>query len=358
MTLQANYIKHKLNFKFEAGTSRGVLTHKNIWYIRLWDSANSSLIGIGECAPLKGLSPDDRPDFEKKLQIVCATIVEVSITDFSIPQLINFFDLNEYPSIVFGLETAILDLKNGGKREIISSKFYSNSKPIPINGLVWMGDESFMKNQLEEKLAQGYSCIKLKIGAIDFAKELKLIESIRKNYSTEQITIRLDANGGFSFNEAKEKLQLLSNFEIHSIEQPIKAGQWQEMTELCASSPIPIALDEELIGIKSKEEKVRLLSHIKPQFIILKPTLVGGLAMSKEWIDIADSPSIGWWITSALESNIGLNAISQLASSLNVTMPQGLGTGQLYHNNIDSPLTIDKGYLYYDQHKEWDLRIF
>ena len=358
MSLCAKWQKHILQFRFEAGTSRGVLKTKDTWFVQLWDKNNPTIIGIGECGPLKGLSPDDRPDFEEKLQAVCEKIESLSASDIALQTIQNHFNLHEFPSIVFGIETALLDLRNGGKRIIFPTNFSSGKESIPINGLVWMGDELFMQKQLEEKIHQGYSCIKLKIGAIDFDSEIKLLESIRKRFSPKEITIRVDANGAFRFDEAKEKLTILSKYNLHSIEQPIKAGQAEEMKELCTISPLSIALDEELIGIYSLVEKNNLLSHIKPPYIILKPTLLGGIEMSKQWINCAVKNNIGWWITSALESNIGLNAVSQFAASLHVTMPQGLGTGQLYHNNIDSPLTIDNGNLIYDTSKNWDLSIF
>ncbi len=358
MPLSTTFKKHTLQFRFEAGTSRGVLKTKDTWFISLWNQKDPTIKGIGECGPLKGLSPDDRTDFEIKLQEVCEKANSDSLSSFSVSDILEKFSLQEYPSILFGIETALLDLKNGGQRLIFPSPFTEGKTSIPINGLVWMGGEKFMQDQLEEKIQQGYSCIKLKIGAIDFDTEIKLIESIRKNFSPEQMTIRVDANGAFGFEEAKEKLKLLSNYFIHSIEQPIKAGLPEEMKALCADAAIPIALDEEIIGIKTLEEKRKILEFIRPHYIILKPTLVGGMEMSREWIRLTIPLSIGWWITSALESNIGLNAISQFAAALNVSMPQGLGTGQLYHNNIESPLTIKKGQLFYDPNKEWDLNIF
>ncbi|HVD97321.1 MAG TPA: o-succinylbenzoate synthase [Cytophagaceae bacterium] len=357
MPLTASWKKHTLIFRFEAGTSRGVLTTKDTWYLQIHDTENPSIVGIGECGPLKGLSPDDRPEMEEKLREFCANISSLSLINFSTATLLQQFSLHEYPSVLFGLETALLDLQQGGKRVIIPSSFSSGHTSIPINGLVWMGDEKFMRIQLEEKIAQGYSCIKLKIGAINFDSEIGLIQSIRKHFSPEQITIRVDANGAFGFEEAKEKLKILSDYSIHSIEQPIKAGQPEQMRALCAQTPLPIALDEELIGIKSLKEKKQLLDFIRPQFIILKPTLVGGLSMSQEWIRLAEERNIGWWITSALESNIGLNAIAQFTASLPITMPQGLGTGQLYHNNIPSPLTIKNGQLFYQPSLNWDMAV-
>jgi O-succinylbenzoate synthase len=353
--MTARWQKYILDFKFEAGTSRGILKQKNTWFIKLSDEKNPTVVGIGECGPLVGLSPDDRPDFESKLTKTCLSISNYSFEELIDCSLLEKFKLELFPSILFGIETALLDYKNKGCRIIFPSSFTEKSTAIPINGLIWMGNEKFMQQQLEEKLQQNYNCIKIKIGALDFETELNLIKSIRKNYSPEQITIRLDANGAFSFDDAKEKIKILSEYHIHSIEQPIKAGQTEKMRLLCADTNIPIALDEEIIGIKSKSEKQEILDTIKPQYIILKPTLVGGLAMTKEWIDLAEERNINWWITSALESNIGLNAIAQFTATLNPKIPQGLGTGQLYHNNIDSPLTIRKGNLYYDTAKTWNL---
>jgi O-succinylbenzoate synthase len=357
MSLIAQWQKHTLQFLFEASTSRGVLKTKDTWYIKIQDEKNPTVTGIGECGPLKGLSPDDRPELEIKLEEVCKKIAQLSFSD-STHHLLTTFSLQEYPSILFGLETALLDLKNGGNKIIFPTPFSAGKESIPINGLVWMGNKTFMEKQLEEKINQGYDCIKLKIGAIDFDTEIKLIESIRKRFSPEKITIRVDANGAFEFQEAKEKLKILSRYSLHSIEQPIKAGLQEEMRQLCAETPLAIALDEELIGIKTPEEKRKILEFIRPHYIILKPTLVGGIEMSKEWIHIAEKMNVGWWLTSALESTIGLNAISQFTSSLNVSMPQGLGTGQLYSNNINAPLFIKKGRLYYEPAKTWDLSIF
>jgi O-succinylbenzoate synthase len=358
MTLQAHWKKHTLQFRFEAGTSRGVLTTRDTWYISLWHKQDPSITGIGECGPLKGLSPDDRPDFEMKLQEVCKKINTISLSSYCVHQILESFSLQEYPSILFGIETALLDLENGGRKILFDSPFTSLGYRLPINGLVWMGDEAFMQHQVEEKIQQGYTCIKIKIGALDFDTEIKLIANIRKRFSENQVTIRVDANGSFGFEEAKEKLKILSEYSLHSIEQPIIAGLPEQMKALCADTPLPIALDEEIIGIKTIQEKKQLLEYIRPQYIILKPTLVGGMEMSREWIRVAEQLSIGWWNTSALESNIGLNAISQFTASLSVSMPQGLGTGQLYHNNIHSPLTIAKGKLFYDPSANWDLSFF
>ena len=352
-----SYKKHTLQFKFEAGTSRGVLKIKTTYFIFLKDGNGS--VGVGECGPLKGLSIDDRDDFEVQLKEMGEKITQLAIPN-SETEISKFVANNipdNFPSIQFGFELALLDLLHGGKRIIYKNDFSESRKGLAINGLIWMGDKEFMLRQIEEKLEHGYSCIKLKIGAIDFETECELLTYIRSKYSKEEVTLRVDANGAFSPDEAMKKLDALSVFDIHSIEQPIKQGQMDSMAVLCAKSPIPIALDEELIGIFGKEGKLKLLERIRPQYIILKPTLLGGFAKTAEWIDIAESLNIDWWITSALESNIGLNAVSQFTANYNVTMPQGLGTGQLYTNNIPAPLTIQKGFIYYDKMRTWDFNL-
>ena len=348
------YKKHILQFKFDAGTSRGILKTKTTYFVFFEDE--KGIIGVGECGPLKGLSIDDSDDFEaqlKKIGIKIANLPRPNSQE-EIFDIVATLISDNFPAIQFGIETALLDLLLGGRKEIFENDFSKSKIGLPINGLIWMGDKEFMLRQIEEKLEQGYSCIKLKIGAIDFETECKLLAYIRSKYSKEEITLRVDANGAFLPEEAEKKIQILFQYDIHSIEQPIIQGQIDAMTALCARSPIPIALDEELIGIFTKKKKIQLLEQIKPQYIILKPTLLGGFAKTAEWIDIAESLNIDWWITSALESNIGLNAVSQFTASYDIAMPQGLGTGQLYSNNISSPLTIRKGFIYYDKMRTWD----
>ncbi len=338
-----SYKKHRLKFRFLAGTSRGTMSERDTYFIYLSKKNDDTIIGTGEISPLSGLSIDFLPNLENIIADVCKRIETIN-TD----SLQDIFDLipASLPAVRFGFETAFLDLQNGGKRIIYENDFSLNQKPIPINGLIWMGDFEFMNAQLEEKLEQGFSCIKLKIGAIDFEKECKLLELIRKRFDKDKITIRVDANGAFSANEALTKLEILSNYGIHSIEQPIATNQWYEMKRLCAVTPLPIALDEELIPLINLEDKKRMLDYIKPQFVIFKPTLLGGLQKTAEWIELCKDRNIDWWITSALESNIGLNAISQFVANYNPTLPQGLGTGKLYHNNIDSSLEIEKGEIF------------
>jgi len=341
--MKATYQKYMLEFKRPSGTSRGVMTEKETWFIILEENGKK---GIGECGILRGLSADDRDDYEEKLNWACQNI--------HLGETALWEALLEFPSIQFGIEMAFLSLKSENPYVLFPSDFTHNSKSIAINGLVWMGEASYMKQQIEEKLADGFNCIKLKIGAIDFEKELELLHFIRSHFSAEQIEIRVDANGAFALNEALDKLNQLNQFQLHSIEQPIKKGNTKAMANLCETTPFPIALDEELIGVFSLAEKEKLLKQIKPQYIILKPSFIGGFRGTKEWIDLANKYNIGWWITSALESNIGLNAISQWTFIQNSKMPQGLGTGALYTNNIDCPLEVSQGQLWYNTAKKWE----
>jgi o-succinylbenzoate synthase len=345
---------HTLQFKFDAGTSRGALKEKDTWYLKLF--SDGKLIGIGEAGPLKGLSLEPLDKMETELETVCESLISLEIPTVKE----EVFDLarnicpNGFPSILFAIETAILDALHGGKKLIFDTDFYNGKERIPINGLIWMGSEDFMQKQIQEKLEAGFDCIKMKIGAIDFETEIKLLKSIRTQYNKNEITLRVDANGAFAPDEALVKLARLAELDLHSIEQPIKSGQIAEMKKLCSITPLPVALDEELIGIDNYTDKTDLLKEVKPQYIILKPSLIGGIQSTLEWIEIAESMNIDWWMTSMLESNIGLNAICQLASYLKVTMPQGLGTGQLYHNNIASPICIANGETFYDVKKEWE----
>lgn len=320
-----------LHFKQPAGTSRGVYTTRRIWLLTVEHGGRTA---IGECAPLPQLSCDDIPDYEAVLRRFCDIIEATG----SIP----YDEMRNYPSMLFGVETALAQLSRTDGL-LYDTPFSHGEEGIPINGLVWMGTHDEMLSRLKEKLALGFRCVKLKIGAIDFAKELDLIQHIRKHFSREEVELRVDANGGFTPDVALERLQELARYDIHSIEQPIMAHQWSEMAQLCQLSPLPIALDEELIGVNSTDEKIRLLDTIKPQYIILKPSLHGGVAGTREWIALANEHGIGSWITSALESNIGLNTIAQLAADIygpKITMPQGLGTGMLFTDNIPMPLEI------------------
>lgn len=355
MKLRFEVIPYLLKFKFEAGTSRGSFTEKETWFIKAHDRENPNIAGIGEASPLKGLSEDYSTNYQHTLEEILARLEHLDIPS-SQEEILSFVAAQvpaDKPSIRFGLETALLDLSNGGQKRIFDTGFYNGHYRMPINGLVWMGDEAFMQEQIETKLKAGFDTIKMKVGAIDFNKELRLLERIRDRYSAADITLRVDANGAFSAEDAQEKLTQLAALEIHSIEQPIKKGQSAAMRDLCELGMLPIALDEELIGIHESSAKRKLLETINPQYIILKPSLLGGISSCQEWIEIAESLNIGWWMTSMLESNIGLNAIAQFTSTYKPALPQGLGTGQLYHNNIESPLEIRRGELLYNPPVAW-----
>ncbi len=339
--LKAQYKKLTLVFKRPAGTSRGVLKTKDSWLLKIYQSENPHIFGLGECSLIYGLSPDPVNRYEEKLNELVLNINRYKEVD-----------LSAFPSIRFGLETALTDLLNGGKKLLFPSSFTEGKSGIPINGLVWMGNYEFMKKQIIEKLESGYHCVKLKIGAINFDKELDLLKIIRKNFSAEQLELRVDANGAFAPHEALDKLKRLSDYDVHSIEQPVKQGNWETMANLCSRSPVDIALDEELIGLDDRQI-ASMLKTIKPQYIILKPSLTGGLKRSEKIIKIAEAQKTGWWVTSALESNIGLNAIAQWTATLNNAMPQGLGTGTLYTNNIPSPLYIHNANLCFNPAGTW-----
>ena len=331
------------HFKEPAGTSRGIYRTRESRFVRLTSDDQPGIEGVGECAPLPRLSCDDVPDYDTVLRRHCDDVCERGSIDVDA--------LRDWPSMLFGLETAWQQLHRGGSTALSSTPFARGEEGIPINGLVWMGDYDTMARRLEQKLGQGFTCVKIKIGAIDFADEIALIRRLRDRYGSDRVELRVDANGAFSLDEAMDRLHQLAVNNIHSIEQPIMAGQWQEMASLCASSPLPIALDEELIGVNTPERKCELLDTIRPQYIILKPSLHGGISGCREWITLARERGIGSWITSALESNVGLNAIAHLAAEVYgpaITMPQGLGTGQLFTDNIDTvPITINGDRLWY-----------
>ena len=327
-----------LHFKVPAGTSRGVMTEKQSWIVRISDGISE---GIGEISVIEGLSPE----------YISLEEFELTINDFllRLEQGWNE-DLNQalqpYPSILFGIESALLDLKNGGKRIYFDNAFARGQQKLPINGLIWMGPEAFMAEQITQKLAAGFTTIKMKIGTMELNAELALLQSIRKQFSKDEITLRVDANGAYDVKMAEVVLQKLAYLDIHSIEQPIKAGNIDAMKMLCLNTPTPIALDEELIGIYDTEEKINLLETIQPQYIILKPSLHGGIFGTQEWISLAEERNIQWWMTSALESNVGLDVICQMAGEYSNSLPQGLGTGSLYTNNSDSPLTVSEGLIF------------
>ncbi len=339
----ASFRKYELHFKRPAGTSRGTYTNRTVWYLFLRENG---ITGIGECAPLPGLSHETPEETELLLNKICSN------PDFYAgnPDL-----LKEVSSVRFGFETALLDLQNGGKRLIFPSAFTSGEEGIPVNGLIWMGEPAWMEQQIKAKLDAGFRCIKLKIGAIGFEEEMKLLEEIRNRSCPGAVTLRVDANGAFKQGDVMEKLNRLARLDIHSIEQPVAAGQWELMAGICNESPISVALDEELIGINGRKEKAGLLEEIRPQYLVLKPSLHGGLAGCEEWIELAGERSIEWWVTSYLESNIALNAIAQWTFTKQVKMHQGLGTGQLFTNNIGSPLEIRGEKLWYNPSVPFDL---
>lgn len=357
MPLHVDYLKHTLDFRFEAGTSRGVLRQHNAYFLRVTDDERPGQFGLGEASPLPGLSVDF-PDFEANLQKVCNLFNKLDLEVFSwnlnllIEQLVD----KRFPALRFGLETALLDLLNGGRRVVFDNDFSQGKRRLPINGLVWMGDRETMTRQVEEKLQAGFTTLKLKVGAIDFDQECALLAAIRARFSPEQITLRVDANGAWTPDDAARKLHELARFDLHSIEQPIQPRQTDALTELCRTAPVPVALDEELIGLNDYMEKFKLLKAVSPPFLILKPTLLGGFQGCREWIEIANRLKIRWWLTSALESNVGLNAISQFAAEFQNPLPQGLGTGQLYHNNVPAPLHVEAGHLHYEPNESWELK--
>ncbi|MCW5911904.1 MAG: o-succinylbenzoate synthase [Cyclobacteriaceae bacterium] len=358
MGLTAQVHKQIFEFSFNARTSRGAMKDKTSWFIRLTDE--NGISGIGECGPLPGLSPELTPEFETGLEQLIEDLNQKQLPAPVEPDLksvsewidSNLSNRQLSSSVRFALETALLDLANGGGKLIFKNSF-TEGVPIPINGLIWMGGLDFMLQQIEIKIRDGFTCIKLKVGSHDFEKECDVLQYIRRKYFRENITIRLDANGAFKPEEALDKLNRLARYDIHSIEQPLKPGH-EFLPELCRQSPIPIALDEELTGVEGKQNKIDLLNHIKPAFIILKPTLHGGLASCAEWIELAEKSNCGWWITSALESNIGLNAIAQFTANYPITLPQGLGTGMIYTNNVEGPLVVNKGKLFYGNSLNWE----
>lgn len=354
--LQLSASRRDLRFNFPARTSRGALAVHTAWYLHLHDATDlAHSAGIGEAAPLAGLSPDHGPGFAAEVAALCARFNAAGYADFAAadaPALVG----SGWPALVFALETASLDWANGGHRQFYANAFATGQAGLPINGLVWMGDAAFMRQQIEEKLAAGYRCLKLKIGSLDFATELEILAEIRAVAGPAQLVLRVDANGAFAPVEALAKLAQLARFELHSIEQPIAAGQWEALAEVCRHSPVPVALDEELIGLETPARQAALLDAVRPAYLVLKPTLLGGHAATRRWVAHAEDRGLGWWMTSALESNIGLNAVAQLTGEFTVgSFAQGLGTGQLYHNNVGAPLHIAAGHLHYDPAGPWEM---
>jgi o-succinylbenzoate synthase len=342
--IRIEYFPYDLKFKKPSGTSRGVLTQKKSYFIKASDIANPNINGWGECSLIDGLSPDNETQLVAELK---------RLTNQGLD-----YDWEEYrslPALQFGLETAVLDLKNGGNNQLFNTPFTKTGTGIRINGLIWMGSKEDMLSQVKDKINLGFTCVKLKIGAIHFEDELEVLCAIRAEFDEHDIEIRVDANGAFSMNDALDKLDRLASLDIHSIEQPLPRGDWEGMAKLCDLSPLPIALDEELISITDPYQQLELLNTIQPHYCIFKPSLIGGFKSTLRWIQYCGELSIPWWITSALESNIGLNAIAQFTDQFHNPLPQGLGTGQLYLNNVESPLVIKGEKLFYQNDLTWEI---
>lgn len=338
--LKAAWCRYRLDFKFLAKTSREEMRVKDTYFVKLYDSNDPEIYGIGECALFKGLSADDVPEFETCLSDAC--------TD---PKA----ELPPMSAIRFGFETARADLCHNGRRIIYPGTWQAGESAIAINGLIWMGNKATMLHRIKEKIDKGFRILKLKIGGINFEDETDILRAIRSHFSERELELRLDANGSFNALNVMERLNQLSQYGIHSIEQPVKAGQTELMSYICEHSPIDIALDEELIGFRNDDEMNAILDNLRPQYIILKPSLCGGFERADKWIELANKHGIGWWATSALESNIGLNAIAQWVSVKNNKMVQGLGTGELYHNNIPSPLAMKGAKLVCRTDRQWEI---
>ncbi len=343
----ARYIKYTLRFIRPAGTSRGVLRELDTWFIFIGYRDHPGVTGIGECPVLPGLSLDDRPDFELMIRAACDMINSGESPDHP--------DIRKSPALRFGMETALKDIQGSGKRILFDSDFTSGGKGIPINGLIWMADKQTMLDQITQKIEAGFSVLKLKVGTMDTGDEIGILKQIRMIRGEDELEIRLDANGAWETDEALQRLDSFSRFGIHSVEQPLAPGQWANLSRLCRESAIPVALDEELIGDFTPELKNDLISETRPAFLVLKPGLLGGFSAAREWINLANHSGTGWWITSALESNIGLNAIAQWTATLDNELPQGLGTGSLYSNNIPSPLELRSDRLFHDPGRKWNM---
>ncbi len=357
--MKARFSYKLFNFKTPSGTSRGILTQKHAWFLHLEENGK---MGLGECSIIPGLSPDytDHAQYETLLQRFVISINEIELSSFGDLNGINLLKLlkanttiyteyGSYPSLLFGFEMAVLNWANPNKDLFFDTPFGSGEQKIPINGLVWMGTSEFMAQQMKEKVEAGYNCIKMKVGAIDFDKEMELLTNIRSQYSSEQMILRVDANGAFDSWNVRPRLAQLAEIDIHSIEQPLSPGQHELMAQLCKENLLPIALDEELIGMHKRADKKALLDSILPQYIILKPSLHGGILGTLEWIHLAEERNIDWWMTSALESNVGLSCIAQFTSTFPINKHHGLGTGSLYQNNVPSKLQVDKGMIFMRQ---------
>jgi O-succinylbenzoate synthase len=345
--IRAAWKELQLTPVFPLGTSKGVIATRTVWYLIAWDAERPQVRGIGEAALFPVHSKEFPADVRTKLLELCA-----NTTDWQ--QRLNS-DLVDVPSVRFAVEQCLKDLAASGSKELFPSKFTLGAQGIPINGLVWMGDAATMRQRIREQIDGGSRCVKMKIGALSIAEELELLKAVRAEYGVADLALRVDANGAFGAHNAMDVLQRLADLEVESIEQPVPSGLYETMAELCENSPVPIALDEDLIGLNRRDARMDLLQNVKPQHIVIKPSLVGGWAAAQEWIALAREHGIGWWITSALESNIGLNAIAQWTAALGVQVPQGLGTGRVYADNIPSPLEVERGALWYRPEGAWDL---
>jgi o-succinylbenzoate synthase len=348
--IKARIAYREFQFLRPATTSRGTFLKKKVYFIFLYHTDDPSVAGIGECSLFPGLSYDDTKGFEERLLKVASRINEGEYGADA--ELIN------WPSINFALETAWKDIRVMGKKVFYPSGFTEGRDGIDINGLIWMGNRDDMMRQVRHKIEDGFTCLKMKIGALGFDEELDLLRTIRREHPADELEIRVDANGAFKPRSALESLKRLSEFQLHSIEQPIPAGHLESLASLCESSPIPVALDEELIGRHTAPDRRKMLDMVKPKFIILKPGLLGGVGACIEWISLANERNIKWWVTSTLETNIGLNAIAQWTYTLRNQIPQGLSTGSLFVANISSPLHLYGDRLCYDPDRTWDLSGF
>lgn len=348
MTLHATFHPYTLHFKKPAGTSRGALLHKETWFLCLRDPAEPNRLGVGECSPQPGLSRDDLPQLPQKLADVCEQINR--------GRPLEQIDLRGWPAVQTALDLARQDWQTGGQQHLYDSAFARGEVSLPIHGLIWMGSPAEVLAQVQQKVKAGVPVIKMKVGALPFADELALLAEIRRVAPRHEL--RLDANGAFSIDEALAKLKALAAFDVHSLEQPIKPGQVAALANLCAASPIPIALDEELLTLTTPDAQRDLLTTVRPAYLVLKPTLLGGQAATEQWIALANAQGIGWWFNSMLESNVGLNALAQWAAHLPSTHVHGLGTGQLFQNNIPSPLQLDGAALRYNFEHTWDFSVF
>lgn len=339
-------VKHSMQFIVPAGTSRGVMTERPGLFLVFEQEGR---VAHGECGPLAGLS------VESYDELIFAADAFKRAYDFE-----RFEDaetqLLAVASLRFAFEMAYLDAVSAVPKQLFDTSFSRGDTSIQINGLIWMGNADYMKKQISEKLDDGFKCLKLKVGSNDFAEECSILQDIRTHFSPEVLEIRLDANGAFSPETASEKLKRLSDFHIHSIEQPVQPSQIEHLSILSKEANVAVALDESLIGV-AQENRLTLLKTIQPQYIILKPTLLGGFQDCDDWIEKAESEGINWWATSALESNIGLSAIAQWTSTKNTSMPQGLGTGKIYSNNFASPLFLVGERLRYVPANAWEIEL-